>query len=409
MGADSSEEGFCQMNLSLQRLAAAVLALALLAGCSTATPAPETKPVELVVYSLFGFPREALDEAIDLYEDKHPNVNVKVREPQGAQLFTQEGKPNPAVLEDGDLVLMPEGMSRSFYHQGLLRDLTSVRLPAFDPSVDALIDDLTKSDGVRFALPISLQPAMFYLNQDTFQQAGLEVPPVDWTIQEFEQALLQLKAAGQPPHLFLMMVLEPLMRSFGGKTYDSATQQWYFDTPESQQALAWIGRLVKDGLLEYTSATGPVTIRFGGPGAPALTPMLGNMRLLAPGTLLQPFPRGPAGRSVPVTATLGVILSSSANPEVATDFLTQMLSGPEQQLALARGGLRPVISDAKAVAAWREQVGDRTADATELSWENAYVDNGWRRNEFISLMGPFFEGKAELEPTLASIKAQFGQ
>lgn len=396
----------------MKRLGAAILSLALLAGCSRATPAPETKPVELVIYNLEGFPREALDGVIDLYEEKHPNVKVKVREARGSQLFTQDGKPNAAAFADGDLVLMPYGMTRTFYREGLLRDLTSLRLPAFDRPIANVIDDLTKLDGVRFGLPISLQPSMFALNQEAFQQAGLEVPPADWTIQEFEQALLQLNAAGQPSQMYLTFVFEPLMRSFGGKSYDPATGQWHFDTPESQQALAWMGRLVKEGLLEYTPGDGSlniVTIRYSGQGGPALTPMAGTNLLPPAGSLMQPFPRGPAGRSVPVSATLGVVLASSANPEAATHFLTQMISSPELQLALAQSGLRPVISDAKAMAAWRERVGDRTAEATELSLENAFVDNGGRWRELIRGMGPFFEGKAELEPTIASLKARFGQ
>lgn len=396
------------MNLSLRRLGAAILALGLLVGCSKTSPAPDT-PVELTVINLLGFPREPLDEAIDLYEEKHSNVKIKVKELQGFQSFTQDGKPNTAAFEGGDLVIMPWTMSRTFYRHGAFRELSNVRMPTFDPAVAGLIDELTKLDGVRFGFPISLEPATFYLNTAAFETAGLEPPSVDWTTQEFEQTLMQLKAAGSNTDLLLMAIIEPLVRSYGSTLYDAASQQWHFDSPESKQALAWIGQMTKEGLLQHDMNAGPRTIRLGGPDGPALSPTFTGSFRIMPGMSLQPMPKGPAGRFTPMAATLGLVLSSSANPEVATDFLTQMVSGPEQQLALGRAGIRPLISDEKAMAAWREAVGDRTADAVELSWENGFIDSGARRMEFMIEMAPFFAGKAELESTLANVKAKFGQ
>lgn len=400
----------------VRRLLGAVTTLCLtvsvIAGCSSGSKSADTapnlsdKPVALTVYTWFGQRREALDEVIDAYTQKHPNTKIKVKDIQSGQVFTEDGKPNTAALEDGDLILLPSSLARMWSGEGKLRDLSNVRLPKLNEAIAPFYDDLGTVDGKRMSLPYSVTPTVLLLNPKRFETAGVKLPPVDWTIQDWDETQAALKAAGIPPTMHLSFFLDPMIRAFGGQMYDSARQAWAFDTPEAKQGLAWLQRQVKDQVL--TPDRGKTELVIGGREAPAFTPLPGGISLM-PGMQFQPLPKGPEGRSVPVTAMVGAVLASSAHPEQATDFLKEMISNPEAQMALAKGGIRPVTDDSKAMAAWQESVGDRTSQAVELSLPGAYVASPVTMQEVLNGLSPYFQGKASLDEIVPGLIAQLKQ
>jgi len=391
------------------RLLATVLALLmLLTGCSPSakTPAPQEspavpadQPVELTLGMAFGFPREALDEAISLYEKKHPNVTVKVKELRNGQFMLQDGTPNMAMYEGIDIAILSETFARGLQRAGQTRDLTSQRLPALNPAIADLYDEVSKIDGQRYGLPIVLAPGNYLVNTNAFKQMGIEPPALDWTLQEFEEKLTQLVAAGGNANQMLSLVWEPFMRAFGGSVYDRNTGSYIADTPETRQALAWLARQVQAGILQANQST-TGTFMIGGPQGMALVPNFGLATFSGPGMDLQPLPRGPKGRSAPVSATMGLVLNSTANPEVATDFLMAMVANPETQVAMARAGVRPVTDSSDALAAWQEAVGDRVVEATDLSLQGAYAPANISYLPVIDALRPYLEGKASLDEVL---------
>lgn len=402
----------------MKRLALALmLSIAVLAGCGQGTKTPQTTPAqpqakaaELTLLTWFGIPREAIDEYIDWYETKHPGTKIKVKEMQGRQVMGQDGKINPSAFEGADVLLMPSDTALMFHSEGLVRDLSQVRMPQADPAIAAVWDELATVDGKRIAIPISITPSLMTINLEQFQKANLPAPAVDWTVEEFEQALAALKAAGIPYNLDVQFALEPLVGAYGGSLYDVSRQAWAFDSAEAKQGLSYVGRLTQAGLVTATASAGNKTVVMigGGPNGPALSalPAKGGVSIL-PGMNLQPYPKGPKGRAVPVSAIVGVVAKQSASPEAATDFLKEMVSSPEAQLALAKGGIRPVISDAGAMAAWQEAVGDRVAQAMDVSLEGAYVatqPTGWR--DLLSGLQPFFDGQSGLDELLPGLMAR---
>jgi len=398
----------------MRKLIALCLTTVLLAGCSAGTkapagPAPKAtdKPVELTLHVAFGSQREALDDAIEVYENKHPNTKIRVRELPMQQMMTKDGAMNTAVIEEGDLVLLPEGQALSLWNAGKLRDLSSVRAPQLGELAAPLFDELGKADGKRYGLPVAITPGMLMYNADAFAKAGVKVPTVDWTVQEFEQTLGALKAAGATYNLTSGLLIEPIVRAYGGQMYDPARQAWAFDTPEAKAGLGLMGRLTKAGIIEVEGGAKVRVMIGNGPGAPTLTALPLNLNVQMPGMTFLPYPKGPGGRSVPASAQVGGVLSTSANPEAATDFLKELISDPTMQMALAKGGVRPLINDSKALAAWTEAVGDQTARATELSLQDAYVGSQVPAlAEALTGLEPFFKGTATLEEIVPGLIAR---
>lgn len=388
---------------------AVLLTLLFLVGCTSSKQGAESpsklpeKPVELVILTTFGFSREALDDIVDLYEAKHKNVKVRVKENRFGGFTNQDGSVNQALLEGIDIMLQSSGFAQYLFSKGIARDLANLRLPAMDPLVAGLAEEISKQGSARVGVPLQLSPVGLTLNTEAFRRANVALPPVDWTIQEFEQSLLQLKDAGVMNELDLSFVFDAILGAYAGQILDPATGEANYDRPETLQALTWLGQAVRNELLVYTPSTEMRSIRMGGPDAPPINGMFGGMSNLPPNTLIQPMPRGPAGRTSSFDGTVGMVLQNSANPEVATDFLQEMLADPEAQRTLARSGTRPLINDNQALAIWREQIGDRNAEAIELSLASAVPDrmSMWG---FADDLQPFFEGKASLEQILPTLK-----
>lgn len=377
---------------------ALALCLALLAGCAN-SPTP-TEPVTLTVYTSFDTNRDMLDELAEQYTKQHPDTRIKIREVEVS------GPPSQAIddaaLESGDILLLPLGRAQTMFKAGKLRDLSNVRLPELDELAAPLYDDLSMVNGRRIALPYALNPTVLLLNEARFNRDRVTLPPVDWTVEDWAQTHAALKAAGSEVNLEVPALLDPMVRAFGGRMYDEAKRAWAFDTPEAKAGLSWLALQIQNGAVKPPDINN-MTVVGDGDRLPALS-MIPTELILPTGLVLQPLPRGPKGRSVPVTAVVAGVLTSSAHPEQATDFVRTLISDPDHQLVLAKHGIRPVLSSERAMNAWRESAGDRTADAIDLSLAGAHLlpnQAGMRRAA--EGLKPYFEGKSSLEKTIPEL------
>lgn len=392
----------------MSRILAAILLLVLV-GCSSSkqggdppTKIPD-KPVELVILTSFTIQREALDDVIDLYKAKHPNVKIRVKEERFGGITNSDGSVNQSVLEGVDIILQSSGFAKYLYSKEVVRDLSTMRLPTFDPQVAGLADEISKFNGTRIGVPVQITTGGLTLNTATFTKANLPLPPVDWTIQEFEQTLMQFKNAGVKTDLDLSFVFQPVLAAYGGKVRDTASREVLIDRPEAVEALTWLGQAVQNGLLSYARSDEPrITMRMG-PDAPPIGGSFGGLQNLPPGLILQALPRGPAGRSTQVDGSLGLVLQSSPNPEVAIDFLREMIANPEAQRVMARVGIRPLLNDTEALALWQEKVGDRNVETINLGLMSGTTEGSAWMMVNDDLQG-FFTGKASLEQLLPAIK-----
>ncbi|WNY32732.1 extracellular solute-binding protein [Curtobacterium flaccumfaciens] len=84
---------------------------------------------------------------------------------------------------------------------------TDVLVPIDDMAKQADLDlseydqtglDGMKVDGKLYGLPYDTGPMVMFYNKDIFDKAGVPEPKPGWTVDEFEDAAKQLKAAGTP-------------------------------------------------------------------------------------------------------------------------------------------------------------------------------------------------------------------
>lgn len=390
------------------------MALLALAGCSgSKQPKVDTKPVELTLLIWPTINRQAIDEVIHQYNQKHPNVRIRVRPFQtiGGSNF------NLSVLEGVDIALLPRNQALMVAQAGAVRDLSAVRVPQLNDLVANLYDDLSKLDGKRFGLPFELTPSMLMMTEQAFTASGVRLPASDWTLTEFEQVLEGLKNTGQNYGISATALLAPMVGAYGGQVYDPHSGRWMLDTDEAKQGLAHMARLVQAGLIsaalpgqQGAAIAGGAGAAGGQGGTPVLVaPTAGlNIRVGAM-TAQQPYPKGPKGRSVPASANMAVVTAASPNGEAAIDFIREMVSSETAQTALAKGGIRPIIASNKALAAWQDTVGDKAAQKLELSLRGAHAELGINYNELIQALTPYFEGRVTLDQILPDLMARLNR
>jgi multiple sugar transport system substrate-binding protein len=148
------------------------------------TPGGETATSQLV------------DEAVAAYEASHPDIDITVT----GIPFSDEGLAQLdtalATDEGPDIFRIASDRLPNYGEQGVLS-------PIDDYLTDEDRDDILPNllEGVQFngehlAWPQWVPPIGFYLNNATFEAAGVEVPDESWTVDEFTQIAQDLTSEG---------------------------------------------------------------------------------------------------------------------------------------------------------------------------------------------------------------------
>jgi len=154
----------------------------------------------------------------------------------------------------------------TFYNAVPLMDLSLIQpldpFLATDSSFDrhdvpeAMWPQVTINDQI-YGLPMTIIPMLMWYNPASFEAAGLSMPESGWTINEFIDALTQLKAVqSTAPYrsqrsgstIYVMMA-----DALGGMSidYSTAVPTYYLTDPAVVEALRQALNLAKDGLIDY--------------------------------------------------------------------------------------------------------------------------------------------------------------
>jgi ABC-type glycerol-3-phosphate transport system substrate-binding protein len=346
---------------------------------STIVPTPVLQEGEIVLRFQLGMPfspipnRDTWDEFLAEFAANDPNVG-------NIDLLTGFGGPNPNQDQQIDCYYTWDNNIPGV-------DLTT--LIALDPFMDAdpsfdeadfLGDTLNqvRRENATWGYPMTMQPSLISYNSTVFEEAGVEAPTEDWTIDEFVNTLQALMDSDLdieyaydssdfgPTYIYLFAA------AFGGNPIDRSTTPVTYNLtdPEAINAIRQVLDLAKSGAINYRQLDNNMS----GGGFSGLTPMQGtNMTSMAweLGFRLSPdsansefvnptryvlYPRG--SQSTPMSYTIGVayISSDATDPEACYRLLSEISRRPE--LLLGVPVRRSLIEDSQIATLFGEDVAE---------------------------------------------------
>lgn len=134
-------------------------------------------------------------QAIDLFEDEHPNITVK---PQFADWsgYWDKLATTTAANSAPDVTQFDQIYLSSYADRGALYDLSKLSEQLDTSGLDAGVLDAGKVSGTQYAVPIGVAAAGVIINTTLFEQYGVEIPDGDtWTWEDFDAAALAISEA----------------------------------------------------------------------------------------------------------------------------------------------------------------------------------------------------------------------
>ncbi|QST01733.1 sugar ABC transporter substrate-binding protein [Pontibacillus sp. ALD_SL1] len=351
------------LKFGLLLLLSFILAFAM-AGCSNESDADsdnsdEQVEIKLGYYSS-GSADEKMEELIDQFEEKHPNIKVTTQNAPYSQFFQKldtqiAGNNAPDVwLSDGVLV-------SKYAERGAAKDVTDWIERDLNKDEYYGLDFNKDASGKYFAVPQGIQIGALFYNKDMFDEAGVDYPDDTWTWDRLQETAERLTidangkratddgfnsdAVNQYGMTFFNITegWMPVLKSYGGGVLDEELKNSVIDSEENKEAMEWIVEGMQKGVL-----TDPSDLQsFQSP--------------------MSPFPSGTAAMRIGIYARVLAANETGINYDV-----TVLPKGP--------GGKRfaPVIanswivnnnsSDKRAEAAWEWVKFWVTEDEVQKEW-----------------------------------------
>ncbi|SEH41609.1 carbohydrate ABC transporter substrate-binding protein, CUT1 family [Halobacillus karajensis] len=334
-----------------------------------------------------GEKEEIYKEAVARFEEKHPDVTVKVlRIPNDAykqklSVAMSGGNPPDVFNSWGG------GWLKQFVDQGKVLDVTD--------DVDAsrfneLALDNSTFEGSVYGLPLGLSTDVVFYNKEIFDQYGLEEPKTyeEWldiidTLNENEVIPIALANKTKWPGAYYLMNFAS--RIAGPELFDSAFHREGkgFDDEAYVQAGEYIQEMVKkDAFNEgfngvpYDEGTGRQLLYSGQAAMMDITiSFLNNVRSEAPefeeklDFFVFPKVEGGEGKQTHIGAATGPVWSASQDtehPELATELLKELTSEETAQNYTDRTGSLTALKDVVPDDEFTRDIYDVVQQATHL-------------------------------------------
>jgi multiple sugar transport system substrate-binding protein len=215
---------------------------------SQPTTAPSAEPVTLTYFTFSAAPDhlEDLDEIIQAFGEKHPEISIEVQTASYDEYWTKlqtaiAGGSAPDTFE-----LNYENFV-SYSSAGTLLDLTP--LASGDAEFDAATFyprayEVFQADGKQYGLPETFSDVLLFYNKDLFDAASVEYPTADWTWEDERAAAEELtdKAAGvfgdfQPIQFFEFY---KVLAQNGGSFFNADGTEATFNDAKGVEAATWL-------------------------------------------------------------------------------------------------------------------------------------------------------------------------
>ena len=263
----------------LSLLLAGILGLTALVGCGnkgeagdTSTPDKDngqevnvgaskvTEPVEITFWhAMSGANEEAMKKITDDFMAQNENITVKL-ENQGKYLDLFDKLMASAKADQLPTMAQIYSNRLSWYmSKDLVADLTPYmndKETGFTQEDFEDIPEMFFSDGVwndkQYAMPFNKSQMVLYYNVDMFKEAGIEVPTTWEQWAEAAEKLTKDENGDGEPEVYgcvfannLSTDIAPWLKQAGGETMNEETDELYFDTPETKEAIEFLNGMIQ--------------------------------------------------------------------------------------------------------------------------------------------------------------------
>jgi multiple sugar transport system substrate-binding protein len=187
----------------------------------------------------------------DLFMQRHPNIEIKAENTPFGE-FLQKYTTQAAGGTAPDVIYTQFSWAQQLIKSGIFVPLDDY----IKNETEFNLEDFTKPslvsyqrDGKLWLVPYDEGPANLYYNKDLFDQAGVEHPNENWTLDDLKAAALKLTSGEGPNKIFGLgelpsmgdsLVAPPYMMPFGGAYLSEPKEDTYLgNTPESIEAMEW--------------------------------------------------------------------------------------------------------------------------------------------------------------------------
>ena len=217
-------------------------------------------PTEVVFWhAMSGSNEEALVNLADKFMDENPNIKINLQfQGNYRELFEKL----MAAAKANQLPTMTQIYSNrlSWYiEKGLVENLNPyMENEKVGLSKEEIADypALFLDDGIwngnQYAMPFNKSQMVLYYNVDMFKEAGIEVPErwEDWK-SAAEKLTKDTNGDGEPDVYGIVFAnnistdIAPWLKQAGGMTMSEETNELYFDTPETAEAIEFLNSLIQ--------------------------------------------------------------------------------------------------------------------------------------------------------------------
>ncbi|MCA5924109.1 ABC transporter substrate-binding protein [Curtobacterium oceanosedimentum] len=341
---------------------AALGAAALLAGCSSSSGASGSGEVAKdtkadLTYAVWDQNQvKAIKANIAGFNEEYPDIKVNVDVTPYASYFTKlqtQGSSNTLP----DLFWMNGPNFQLYAANGKLAPITdSVESGAIDPAnYSSALNKLYTYDGTQYGVPKDFDTIGVWMNKSLFEQAGVPMPPKDWTWDDFQQTGAELSeklkskgAYGAAAGMDGQTTYYDTIFQAGGSVIDG--KESAYDSEAAEAGLAFWADLIESGasptMQQLTDTTadqwftsGKVAMYQGGSWfRSALIDSDIEQDVVA-----YPLPKGKEQATV-IHGVSNVVAEGSKNKAAAQALQAYMASKPAQQQQGDMGAIIPAYT-----------------------------------------------------------------
>lgn len=222
---------------------------------ASGSPSKVTEEVEITFWhAMSGVNEEAIQKITDDFMAQHPNIKVTLMNQGGYRDLFDKLMASAKADQLPNLSQIYSNRLSWYVDKGLALDLTPYMQ---DPDTGLteedyadipamFMDDCIWGDG-QYAMPFNKSMMVLYYNVGMFEEAGLEVPT---TWDEWADAAKKLTkdtdGDGEPDVYGIVFAndlstdIAPWLKQAGGATMSEETNELYFDTPETKEAIEFL-------------------------------------------------------------------------------------------------------------------------------------------------------------------------